>query len=44
MIFWHPWDPCGRIHIDLNKDSVWTGFVELVDEKEIEKGIDETSL
>ena len=27
LIFWHPWDPWGRIHIDLNKNSVWTGFV-----------------
>ena len=26
-IFWHPWDPWGRIHIDLNKNSVWTGCV-----------------
>ena len=26
-IFWHPWDLWGRIHIDLNKNSVWTGCV-----------------
>ena len=25
LIFWHPWDPWGRIHIDLNKNSVRTG-------------------
>jgi hypothetical protein len=28
LIFWHPWDPWGRIHIDLNKNSVRTGCVE----------------
>ena len=27
LIFWHPWDPWGRIHIDLNKNSVRTGCV-----------------
>ena len=27
LIFWHPWDPWGRIHIDLNKNSVQTGCV-----------------
>ena len=27
-IFWHPWDLWGRIHIDLNKNSVWTGCVK----------------
>ena len=26
-IFWHPWDLWGQIHIDLNKNSVWTGCV-----------------
>ena len=26
-IFWHPWDPWGRIHIDLNKNSVCTDCV-----------------
>ena len=26
-IFWHPWNPWGRIHIDLNKKSGWTGYV-----------------
>ena len=25
--FWHPRDLWGRIHIDLNKNSVWTGCV-----------------
>ena len=29
LIFWHPWDPWGRIHIDLNKNSVQTGCVDL---------------
>ena len=28
-IFWHPWDPWGRIHIDLNKNSVQTGCVAI---------------
>ena len=27
-IFCHPWDPWGRIHIDLNKNSVQTGCVD----------------
>ena len=27
LIFWHPWDPWGWIHIDLNKNSVRTGCV-----------------
>ena len=27
LIFWHPWDPWGRVHIDLNKNSVRTGCV-----------------
>ena len=27
LIFWHPWDPWERVHIDLNKNSVWTGCV-----------------
>ena len=27
VIFWHPWDPWGRVHIDLNKNSVRTGCV-----------------
>ena len=26
-IFWCPWGPWGQIHIDLNKNSVWTGCV-----------------
>ena len=26
-IFWHPWDPWERVHIDLNKNSVQTGCV-----------------
>ena len=30
LIFWHPWDPWGRIHIDLNKNSVQTGCVPLI--------------
>ena len=25
---WHPWDPWGRVHIDLNKNSVQTGCVQ----------------
>ena len=27
MIFWHPWDPWGCVHIDLNKNSVRSGCV-----------------
>ena len=27
LIFWHPWDPWERVHIDLNKNSVQTGCV-----------------
>ena len=27
LIFWHPWDPWERVHIDLNKNSVQTGGV-----------------
>ena len=27
LIFWHPWDPWGRIRIDLNKNSDRTGCV-----------------
>ena len=26
-IIWHPWDPWGCVHIDLNKNSVQTGCV-----------------
>ena len=26
LIFWHPRDLWGRIHIDLNKNSVWTSW------------------
>ena len=28
LIFWHPWDPWGRVHIDLDKNSVQTGCVQ----------------
>ena len=27
LIFWHPWNPWERIHIDLNKNCVRTGCV-----------------
>ena len=27
LIFWHPWDPWERVHIDLNKNNVQTGCV-----------------
>ena len=30
LIFWHPWDPQERVHIDLNKNSVQTGCVHMV--------------
>ena len=29
MIFWHPWDPWERVHIDLNKKSVQTCCVTM---------------
>ena len=31
VIFWHPWDPWGRVHIDLDKNSVASGCVKLVE-------------
>ena len=34
LIFWHPWDPWGRIHIDLNKKSGWTGCVFCIDTRQ----------
>ena len=27
LIFWHPWNPRGRVHVDFNKNSVQTGCV-----------------
>ena len=29
-IFWRPWDPWERVHIDLNKNSVRTGCVKIL--------------